>query len=357
MKQAKFAPRTPFAQELNARVERYFTENKLSPFASPSMIHKSIFIVLLFCASYGMLVFGKPTLISGILLTFLLSQSMVMIGFSIMHDSNHGSYSKFSKINRLLGFSLDFMGANSLVWCQKHNFLHHSYTNINGIDDDIQTAGFIRLSPQQPWKPHFRFQALYAPFLYAILTMYWFLLNDFIQFFQRKIGPYKVRGIDNRATWIFIGFKLIYFTYMFVIPLQFHSWQHVVIAYIAINLIAGFTISVIFQLAHTLDSNSFPEPDNNGKISQDFAEHQLATTSDFSANNRFLTWYLGGLNYQIEHHLFPKICHVHYPEIAPIVAQTCTEFGVPYRNKSTFSQAISTHFRFLHNMGNPRKQE
>jgi len=350
MRKAKFASRTDFSKELITSVENYFSDNNISPFANTAMISKSLIVILLMLSSY-LLLLGAHTVIVTLLTAFLFAQSMVMIGFSIMHDSNHGSYSSNKTMNRILGFSLDAIGGSSLLWCQKHNFLHHSYTNINGLDDDIQTAGFIRLSPQQPNKKFQRFQHLYAPFLYGILTLYWFLFNDFVQFFSKRIGPYKVRAIGIKETVLFLFFKLIYISYMFIIPLQFHSWQSVILVYLFINAIAGITISVVFQLAHTLECNEFPEPNATGNLPEDFAIHQLNTTSNFSPNNRFITWYLGGLNYQIEHHLFPKVCHVHYPAISVIVEDICKKHGIIYKNSSSLPKAISNHFRFLKKVG------
>ncbi len=347
MRKAKFASRSEFSKKLTDSVDLYFTQNNRSPFATPAMIFKSISVVTLAILSYLTLLLWADSVVTTLVAAFVFSQAIVMIGFSIMHDANHGSYSSSKLINRILGFSLDFVGGSSLLWCQKHNFLHHSYTNINDLDDDIQTAGFIRLSPHQPIKKFQKFQHIYALFLYSILTLYWFLFNDFVQFFKKRIGPYKVRAIGTSETVLFLLFKVIYVGYMIVLPLQFHHWYEVIPVFLLIHAIAGVTISVVFQLAHTLECNAFPEPDSSGKLSADFAIHQLETTANFSPNNRLLTWYLGGLNYQIEHHLFPKVCHVHYPALSVIVEKTCQEFGVPYKNSSSLLKAVRDHFAFL----------
>jgi linoleoyl-CoA desaturase len=92
-------------------------------------------------------------------------------------------------------------------------------------------------------------------------------------------------------------------------------------------------------------------PNEKGEIENEWAIHQMQTTADFGHDNKLLTWYAGGLTHQIEHHVFPDICHIHYPKIAHIVKQTAEEFGVPYNYNTGYFSALRSHIKMLKKFG------
>lgn len=315
------------------------------------MYLKTATILALLPVLYFLLVFIADSLLTAVVATFALSQAFVLVGLNIMHDGNHGSYSGSRKINRIMGFALDLIGGSSLVWRHKHNILHHTYTNIHEVDEDLHTSGFLRLSPNQSRRPWHRFQNLYAFLLYGFLTVSWVTITDFRRFFSGRIFSYKLP--TSPANWaLLVLSKGIYFGYMIVLPLFFHPLPYVIIAFLGIHFIQGVTLSLVFQLAHAMEKNDFPIPDAElNTVGKEWAVHEVETTVNFALSNRFATWYLGGLNFQIEHHLFPKVCHVHYPAISNIVKETCAEFAVTYVEYPSISSALASHYRHLRHLG------
>jgi linoleoyl-CoA desaturase len=133
-----------------------------------------------------------------------------------------------------------------------------------------------------------------------------------------------------------------------------HSLLSVIGLYLLTGVVLGLTLAIVFQLAHCVQEASFPAPaPGTRRMETEWFTHQVETTVDFARDNRFLTWYLGGLNFQIEHHLFPKICHVHYPALSPIVEATCRTHGIHHRSHRTMRRAIRSHVRWLRHLGRP----
>ncbi|MCM8570020.1 acyl-CoA desaturase [Gramella jeungdoensis] len=276
------------------------------------------------------------------------------IGMGIMHDAIHGSYSKNKKLNKVLGLTFNLIGANATVWKIQHNVLHHTYPNIDGADDDINQPFFLRFSPNTKRLRLHRFQYLYVWFFYSLSTISWITAKDFV-----KITRFKNMGFLNKKNEFkkelgkVIGWKLLYFSYALILPLIMvpqAAWI-VVLAFISMHLVTGLLISTVFQVAHIIPDTDFPMPDNKNKISGDWHAHQLVTTSNFSPRSKVFSWLIGGLNYQVEHHLFPNICHVHYRDISKIVEDTAREFGIPYHSKKTFIGAIADHTKMLRFLG------
>lgn len=277
------------------------------------------------------------------------------IGLSVMHDANHGAYSKKSSVNSLLGYSLNMIGANAFNWKMQHNVLHHSYTNIHEEDEDISPRGVLRFSPETEWKPIHRYQFIYAWFLYGLMTIVWLVSKDFVRIIRyQKNGMAKKQNANIGMEWIIlIASKFLYLGYIFVLPVLLTdlSWKEVLIGIFIMQYIAGFMLAVIFQPAHVVEGTLYPVPDRNRNMETNWTIHQLLTTTNFANGSSWFTWYVGGLNFQIEHHLFPNICHVHYRNIAPIVKRTAIEFGVPYKTKKSFLDAIKAHTRHLKSLG------
>jgi linoleoyl-CoA desaturase len=355
-----FARDTGFHDELKGRVLAYFERTGLSQRDSPRMYAKTAVLLLWFGASYALLVFAAASVWQGALLSFSLALAMAGIGFSIQHDANHGAYSSRAGVNRLMGLTLDMLGASSYVWRVQHNIAHHTYTNIEGADDDINFVPFARLSPAQPRLRLHHLQQFYLWGLYWFLFPKWNFVDDFRNLTRGRMGGQRFPRPGGRHLIELVGGKALFFGWAFVIPLLFHSWWVVLVFYTTTALVLGTTLAVVFMLAHCVEEADFPElPPGMERLPRPWAVHQVLTTVDFARGNRLLTWYVGGLNFQIEHHLFPRICHVHHPRIAEIVQATCAEFDVRYTAHDTFVGALGSHWRWLRRMGrvdSPREE-
>lgn len=344
-----------FFRELRKRVNTYFKENNISKQANTKMVIKSIAILLMYIAPFVLLLTNLVTSFWGNMgLWAMMGLGMAGVGFSIMHDANHGSYSKNQTINDALGFLIHFVGGFKENWKIQHNVLHHSFTNIEGYDEDIKFS-MMRFSPTQERKWIHRFQIIYAPFLYGFMTIYWMTSKDFQQLIEyNKKGLLQTQQTTfNSAILRLIFHKLWYFALTIAAPFYFIDlpWWQILIGFFTMHYIAGMTLSLVFQSAHVLEETDFFVPDENGSVENNWAIHQMKTTSNFAKNNLPLTWFVGGLNFQVEHHLFPNICHIHYSKISEIVKKTAGEFNVPYHEHKTFTAALRSHFSMLNKLG------
>lgn len=341
--------------ELNRRVQHYFTSNKISKNANSEMVIKTFVMFGLYLGPYFLIVTGvvsAPLLL--LALTLVMGFGLAGIGLSVMHDANHGAYSAKPWVNELIGYSLNFIGANSFNWKIQHNVLHHSYTNIHEEDEDISPRGILRLSPHSKRKWVHRYQFIYAWVLYGLMTLVWLFVSDFSRIVRyHKAGHTQKQKTNIAREWlIMLSTKLFYVGYIFVVPLLVTSlaWWQILLGIFVMHYLTGFILAIIFQPAHVSEGSHFPLPKNNS-IETNWAIHQLLTTANFGNKSRWFSWYVGGLNFQIEHHLFPNICHVHYRRIAAIVEETTREFGLPYRKYRTFFDALVGHGRMLFQLG------
>lgn len=349
-----------FYSMLHARVDAYFKENKCSKNANSSIVFKTVILLGAYLLPLAYMMVFQPAFGISMLLWAIMGVAMAGVGMSIMHDANHGAYASAPFINKLLGSSLFLLGGSVQNWKLQHNTLHHTFTNIAHWDDDIADKPGLRLSPHGQLKPVHRFQWFHALAIYSLVTLYWVTAKDFLQY-RRYIrnGVNKNTPQQNRVLLAgIIVVKVFYFAFFIGLPiLAGLSAFEVLAGFVLMHLIGGTILTVIFQLAHTVEETTFPQPGPEGVIENDWAIHQMNTTVNFSRNNRLLSWYVGGLNFQVEHHLFPSICHVHYPKIAGIVEQTAHEFGVPYLEHKSFAHALRSHFSTLHRFGKMPKMD
>jgi linoleoyl-CoA desaturase len=347
--------KTQFFNVLKQRVDNYFIENDLSQHANGTMVFKTIFMISLYFVPYALILSGLATGWAFWACWAISGAGMAGIGMSVMHDANHGAYSSNNSVNNLVGMILYFIGGDRANWKTQHNVLHHTYTNISGHDEDINDKVGMRFSPHGKQTKAQRFQVIYVFFFYSIMTLYWSTTKDFGQWLR-----YKKHGHDRSEGWArfkslmtIVLWKAAYFGYILVLPILLLDvqWYVVLGGFVLLHAVAGLILSVVFQLAHVVENTEFPMPDEKGNIQNEWAIHQLQTTADFARNNWLITFYVGGLNYQAIHHLFPRICHVHYPKLAPIVAETAKEFGVPYIYNESFGSAFLSHLRMLNKLG------
>ncbi len=349
---ATFPTATSLADELRLRVAAYFRSEGSSMTGGARIATKSVVILAWFVTSYVLLVGWATEVWQVLALSVSLAAAIAGIGFNVQHDGSHRSASRSGRFNRLSALTMDLLGVSSYVWNIKHNRLHHTFTNVDGLDDDINSSPFLRLCPMQPRRRWHRYQHVYVWFLYLAFLPKWQLWDDARDLMLGRVGAHQIRRPRRSDLALLLTGKATFLGWALILPLFLHSWVDVLAVYALCGLICGTLIGTIFQLAHCVEEASFRAiPKSGDKMTEPWIEHQLATTVDFARGNRFLTWYLGGLNYQIEHHLFAHVSHVHYPSLAPIVESVCHDHGVPYRSHPSLGSALASHLRHLRRLG------
>ncbi len=355
----RFAPKkgvSGFHDDLKANIDSYFQETGLSPNRNSKMVWKTVAMMAIYFVPYIAIMVGAYAVHPVLFYAswFLMGVGMVGIGTSVMHDGNHGAYTGKKGRDRFIGLVIHLIGGNDLCWRIQHNILHHTYTNIDGLDDDIDAGVLLRFSPQGKKLPFHRFQHLYAWFLYGIMTLHWCTAKDFMGVISyHKKGLLRKEKVSlSTAILEVVLTKILYFILFLVLPIMISGapWLSVVIGFVGMHFVAGLSLACIFQLAHVMGESDFAAP-VDGKMPHSWAIHQLKNTVNFAPTNKFLSWFIGGLNFQIEHHLFPNICHVHYPKLSPIVAETAAKHGLDYYVRPTFRNALREHARMLKALG------
>lgn len=338
--------------ELKKRVNEYFEKHKLDPTGNGNLYTKAIILVAGYLLVYIHLVFFTPSAWLAIPECVILGLFTSGIGFNVMHDGSHSSFSKYKWLNTLAAFSLDFLGASSAMWKNKHVIIHHTYTNIDGIDDDIEAEPFLRLAPTQKFYKMHKYQHLYFWFLYGLLYLFWVFFTDYKKYFSGKVGTVPLKKLSNTDHILFWSFKVFHFGMYIVLPIIMCGFLPWLIGFFTYTFVTGVVLSIVFQLAHTVEETGFPEAKQpTNKMEDEWAVHQLKTTANFATGNKIITWFVGGLNFQVEHHLFPKISHAHYPDISRIIKQTCADMNIPYLEHPRMTTAIASHVAHLKKMG------
>lgn len=352
----KFAQPAPpsFHTVLKSRINGYFKDAGKNTTGNLRLYSKAFFLVVGFLALYIHLVFFTPGTWWAIGECLLLSLFTSAIGFNIMHDGAHGSFSSKPWVNNLAASSLNFLGANTFMWKMKHNVIHHAYTNIDGIDDDLDAKPFLRLCETQKFLKVHKYQHFYFAFVYSLLYLFWIFVSDYKKYFTKKVGEIPLKKMTWKDEFAFWGFKVLHILLFIVIPIVTIGVGKWAIGFVVYALFAGFVLSIVFQLAHTVEHTHFPVPnEETNKIDDEWAIHQLKTTANFATKNRLACWFMGGLNFQVEHHLFPKISHIHYPKINKIIKNTCKEFNVQYIEYNKVKDAVISHISYLKQLSNP----
>jgi linoleoyl-CoA desaturase len=354
----KFGRDDSFYVEVRRRVEEFCRSTGRRQRDCPQMYLKTAILLTSLAGSWALLVFVASTWWHAVLLSIVVGLTTASIGFNIQHDGSHQAYSDHAWINRLTAMTMDLIGASSYLWHWKHPVFHHTFANITGHDTDIDYGMVGRLTPHQRRRWMHRWQHFYLWPLYGIVMVKWKFFDDFKEVIRGRIAANhripRPKGWD--LVTFFVG-KAIFVGWIFIIPSFFHAWWVVLLFYVFIEAVLGITMSVVFLLAHMVEPADFPMPaKETGRIEKPWAIHQVETAVDFSRESRVAAWLLGGLNFQIEHHLFPRYCHVNYPAISKIVEETCKEFGVKYGEHITLMDGIKSHFRFLRELGRPPQE-
>ena len=338
-------------EELKKRVKEYLDQHDIRSTGNYKLFSKAILLMSLFVITYVHLVFFTPPFLWAVLESLFFGSLIAAIGFNVMHDGSHGSFSKYAWLNKLASSSISVLGASRFMWGMKHVTIHHTYTNIDGVDDDIEVGVFMRMAPTQKYLAMHRFQHIYFWFLYMLLYIFWIFFTDYKKYFSKKIGSIALSDMTIGEHIEFWAVKVYHAAAFVIVPIYMVGWLSWLVGFLLATLFAGFVLSIVFQLAHTVEDTSFPlaiQPEN--KMPDEFAAHQIQTTANFATKSKLVSWLVGGLNFQIEHHLFPNICHIHYPKIAPIVRSVAKEFKVPYLEHETFAQALSSHIGLMRNI-------
>jgi linoleoyl-CoA desaturase len=344
-----------FFKTLNKRVNRYFKDNKIRRTGNWKLYSKALlmFSILFIPFAIGLTVSVPQWAL--LLLAIASGIGMAGVGMNVMHDSNHESFSSRKWVNKLMGSSIYILAGNVYNWKVQHNVLHHTFTNIKGHDEDIDAGRIIRFSKHSKWLKIHKLQRYYSILLYGLLTINWAITTDFKQMsrYLKKKLSYGDFPNPTKEWIVLVVTKIGYYAFWIFLPLAVLdlSWWKIIIGFFAMHYTAGLILSVVFQLAHIVPQTDMPLPDKEGNLSHTWAIHQLYTTSNFAPNNKFISFFTGGLNHQVEHHIFPHISHIHYQKIAKIVKETTNEFSLPYYEYKTMTKALLAHFNHLKNLG------
>lgn len=343
-----------FYPELRRRVDEYFKIKQISKHANGKMISKTVLYLVLFATSYALII-SELFPQAWVLLTLCAFTGFLiaLIGMNVSHDALHGAYSTNKWVNKYLGMFFNLVGASDYVWKTKHNMVHHTYTNIHDHDDDISFPSIVRIDKNQDKKWYHRFQHYYVFLLYPLTTLSWVFINDYRNFFRKSYGSYDNQQQPKIELIRLIGYKMLYLFLFIALPVMVMDvpWYGVAAGFVVLHIFEGTTLALVFQMAHLVEPAQFPEPADDGQLEHNWAVHQLKTTANFSSRSRLASFLCGGLNQQIEHHLFPKICHIHYRDIGPIVKKTAEEFQLPYNECRNFFTALRSHKRLMKELG------
>lgn len=340
-----------FSKALRNRVNQYFITTSQSRLGNSKLFTKAFLFVASGLTIYITLLSVTLPIWISVLLCVLLGCILAGIGFNIMHDAGHDTFSPNKKLNSILSYSLNALGGNIYFWKLKHNVAHHTYTNIEGQDHDIDVK-FMRLHGDQPYRRYHKFQTVYFIFLYSISYMAWVFYQDYEKYFNGALQKGKAKfRFPIKEKVIFWLTKVFHLLVYIILPIYLVGVVPAMIGLVIVYVSCGLCLAIVFQLAHVVSETNFTNLEGGtSDIDNEWMIHQLETTANFSTKSKLMSWLLGGLNFQVEHHLFPKISHVHYPAINKLVKETCKEYGVRYIEFKTMGHAVASHVKHIYRM-------
>lgn len=337
-----------FLKTLRGRVNQYFKENKIEKTANGFAKAKAVILVTIYLLAFFAIFFTQT--ISQLYFCYAISGVLtIFVALNIAHDAAHSTFSKHKNINNFLLYTFDFLGASGYMWRLKHVHSHHPHVNIPNMDGDIKQSNLVRIFPNSPFFSFHRYQYLYMPFLYLFYTLIWLMFRDFKDFLQTDIsGKPSIKHPEMEYVKLLLG-KIIFIGRLIILPalLLPFSFSQLLLGFVIFHFCASYTVAMALISAHIGEHSVYPEPNQNGEMSQSWVRHQIVTTCDFATHNKVITNLFGGFNHHVVHHLFPNICHIHYPKLTKILVETCDEFGMPYYSNRTLFDAVKSHLRFL----------
>jgi linoleoyl-CoA desaturase len=324
-----------------------------APGSDPRLQRKVALIVAWFLGSFALMLSVKSAWLQ-IMLCFSYGLAASAVGFNIFHDANHGAISSNRRVNQTVAvLASAVLGASRYLWNYKHNVLHHRLTNIHTWDDDLETRGFLRLTPHQRWKQRYKGQHLFVILLYAINAFELVFVKDWIQYFTLRINQHqRIPAMSTAEKVEFWVGKAFYLAVFVALPFAILPVERAVAGLLIYQITLGLSLALVFSMAHQVESVDFPSPHGAPPtIDEEWGAHQMRTTANFANLNSGWNWFSGGLNHQIEHHLFPSMSHTHYVAIGKVVRRTANEFGLPYNHFDTYGAALQSHYRLLRSLG------
>jgi linoleoyl-CoA desaturase len=343
-----------FSRTLSQRVDDYFRTRRISRRANLAMVLKTICGFVAWIGTYVWLLTGRFSSVTLIGAYVVHGYAQLHMGLNIAHDANHGAYSKNKRVNRALGFVFDLVGLSSYMWRLMHNDAHHIFVNVRGADTALISGSIFRFSPQDKRRSFHRYQHLYALFFYCLSTLDWVLTKDYRWLFSvRRFGNRRIVKHPRHEVALLFAGKAFYYTYTLIIPMLYLQvpWYSVVGGFVVMHAFLGLTLALTFQPNHFTEVSSYPEPDERGRVSNNYIRHIFETTADYARANPLAIWALGGLNLHVIHHMFPGICHMHYPALTEIIKSTAEEYGLTYRENRTVTGAFLAHLRWMKTLG------
>ncbi len=353
MEQTRFSQDSDHLMKaLRERIDGYFIEKGMKKTGNASLYLKSIFMLSLWLVPYILsFVLGISLWWCLLALAVLAGIGMAGVGMTIMHDANHGTFHHKKSVNELVANLMFLLPAHPYNWKNQHNIAHHTHTNIDGHDEDVESGGLLRLTKEQEWKSVHQYQFLYAPFLYAMTTLMRAVVWEFTRLDRHFKEHPNISLSKRRKEWTtLISLRIVYFLFWIGVPIFFgvNEWYFPLVFFLVMHLVCGLFLTIVFQTAHAVPkAQTFSGTEER----HSWVVHQLVTTCNFATSSRFACWFLGGLNFQKEHHLFPNISHVHYPAISPILRGSCKERGIVYIEYKSFFGAVGAHFQLLYTLG------
>lgn len=341
-----FGERSPFWSDVKAAAREHLAAEASAgrpPIGDPRLQRKALVIVLWFALSYAGLL-GAPTLAVAVFAAFSLALAASALGFGVFHDANHRTLFQRPAANLLAArFCSALLGPSRHFWVRKHNGLHHRQPNVIGWDDDLETRGLLRFSPARAWEPRFRRQEVKALLYYGLNTVEWLFWKDFHCLASGRLNKWHPMRLSAAESTEFLACKGIYLLLFVLPPFLVLPLLWAVAAFVVFHLVLSWALAVVFQVAHLTPGMEF----GGVRAGDDWATHQIRTTADFATGSRVATWFTGGLNHQIEHHLFPNVAHTHYSGLRPIVRAAAKRQGLQCHDLDSFFAALQQHFVLL----------
>jgi linoleoyl-CoA desaturase len=269
----------------------------------------------------------------------------------VVHASMHGAVARTRRVNLLVAQLFAPWGVSWHWWTVKHNSGHHGYLNIDGFDPDLDQGALMRWTESQPWHPWHRYQHVYAWALYPFLTLRYVVAADVGFLFTGKFKGRRIEAPSVRRTTLLLLDKLGPLMLLLVPALLLHPTLQVLGIAVAVLLVNGMTTVLVFLSTHYTEEAANAVPDADGHIDEEWAACVARATTSLAVRNRTLRWYLAGQDRHLEHHLFPRVAHVHYPVIKGVVRDWCTEHELPYHERPSLLDAWRSHQRRMRVLG------
>lgn len=342
-----------FYSELTSSIDQYFKVNKISYRANKQMLVKIAILFLIYCVGYfSIYLYKENTLVLFLTYSFIGAWS-VLLGLNIGHDASHNAIFQKKSQNELLLYIFEMVGTNSYNWKNRHIGAHHAFPNVMDHDSDIQQTNLVKIFPKDKHQSFHAFQHLYMPFLYLFYILRWVVYRDFKDIGTKKIGVFNNSNYPVKEIYKMILSKIFYAFYMIVLPavLLDYTLGDMLFAFFILTVSGSLVITMVLLSTHVGEDANFPEPDEKGFLPHSWSYHQVLTAADFGTGSWLLNQLFGGFNHHVIHHLFPNICHIHYPQLTPILKEVIQKHNMPYRHKKYLFSAMFSHFKLLFRNG------